>query len=81
VTSLPRWTGRRRWISPGGLLSALTTEVKIARQGDNRRALSEFLIKLGLVPLSLEEKVPSLEEAFVTITQENVAMLAHGGKG
>lgn len=53
-------------------------QVKITREGDNRRALSAHLIRLGLVPLSLEEKVPSLEEAFVTITQENVAMLARG---
>ena len=52
--------------------------VKITREGDQRRALSEHLIRLGLVPLSLEEKVPSLEEAFVTITQENVATLARG---
>jgi ABC-2 type transport system ATP-binding protein len=52
--------------------------VKITREGDHRRALSEHLIRLGLVALSLEEKVPSLEDAFVTITQENVAMLARG---
>ncbi len=55
-------------------------ELKIPREGDNRKALSEFLIGLGLVPLSLEEKVPSLEEAFVTITQDNVSMLAKGGR-
>ncbi|HTZ51937.1 MAG TPA: ABC transporter ATP-binding protein [Spirochaetia bacterium] len=56
-----------------------TLVVKMSRQGDHRRDLSQHLISLGLVPLSIEEKIPSLEEAFVTITQENVLALAQGG--
>jgi ABC-2 type transport system ATP-binding protein len=57
-----------------------TLVVKLSRQGDFRRALSEQLIGLGLVPLRIAEKVPSLEEAFVTITQENIDALARGGR-
>lgn len=57
-----------------------TLVVKLSRQGDFRRALSEQLIGLGLVPLRIAEKTPSLEEAFVTITQENIDALARGGR-
>jgi hypothetical protein len=35
---------------------------------------------MHLVPLSIEEKTPSLEEAFITITQENIDALARGGR-
>ena len=54
--------------------------VGVTREGDHRKELSQALIGLGLVPLSIEEKVPSLEEAFVTITQENVDALARGAR-
>ena len=60
--------------APGVLLVALS------RNGDFRKPLSEWLIGRGLVPLRLEEKVPSLEEAFMTITQENVVALAPGAR-
>jgi ABC-type multidrug transport system ATPase subunit len=56
-----------------------TLIVKLARQGDFRKALSERLIKMDLVPLRIAEKVPTLEEAFITITQENIDSLARGG--
>ena len=56
-----------------------TLVVKLAKEGDFRKALSERLIRLDLVPLRIVEKVPSLEEAFITITQENVDLLARGG--
>jgi hypothetical protein len=54
--------------------------VRLSKQGDFRRALSEQLIRMDLVPLRIQEKVPSLEEAFVTITQENIDALARGGR-
>jgi ABC-2 type transport system ATP-binding protein len=57
-----------------------TLVVKLAKQGDFRRALSEQLIRMDLVPLRIAEKVPSLEEAFITITQENIDALARGGR-
>lgn len=57
----------------GGLLV-----VKISKDGDFRRALSEYLIKQNLVPLRIQEKTLSLEEAFVTITRENIDRFASG---
>ena len=57
-----------------------TLVVKLSKEGDFRKALSESLIRQELVPLSITEKVPSLEEAFMTITQENVNLLARGGR-
>jgi ABC-2 type transport system ATP-binding protein len=53
-----------------------TLVVKVPKSGDYRRQLSAFLIARGLVPLAIAEKSLSLEEAFVTITQENVQMFA-----
>lgn len=62
-------------------VSGNTVAVKVPKEGDYRKALSQFLIKKGLVPLALKEKSISLEEAFVTITQDNVELLAGvGGK-
>ncbi len=63
-------------------VSALETTliVRLSKEGDFRKALSEQLIREGLVPLSIAEKTPSLEEAFITITQENIDLLARGGK-
>lgn len=53
-----------------------TLVVKVPKKGDYRRDLSAFLIGRGLVPLAIQEKSLSLEEAFVTITQENVRLFA-----
>jgi ABC-type multidrug transport system ATPase subunit len=58
----------------GGAGSTLV--VKVPKKGDYRKELSAFLIGRGLVPLAIQEKSLSLEEAFVTITQENVQLLA-----
>lgn len=46
--------------------------VKLPKEGDYRRVISEYLIKAGQVPLQIQERALSLEEAFVTITRENV---------
>lgn len=53
-----------------------TLVVKVARTGDHRRALSKYLIDQQLVPLGIREQSLSLEEAFVTITSDNVDRLA-----
>lgn len=50
--------------------------VNISKEGDFRKAISSFLIGKDLVPLSIQEKTMSLEEAFVTITEENVDLLS-----
>ena len=56
-----------------------TVMVKVPTEGDYRKPLSEFLIKKGLIPLRLAEQRLSLEEAFVTITNENVSQLTGVG--
>jgi len=53
-----------------------TLLVKVPKSGDYRKELSQFLINRGLVPLAIQEKFLSLEEAFVTITQENIGLFA-----
>jgi ABC-type multidrug transport system ATPase subunit len=57
-----------------------TLIVKLSREGDFRKALSKALIGLDLLPLRIAEKGPTLEEAFMTITQENIDQLARGGR-
>ncbi|RKX79029.1 MAG: hypothetical protein DRP87_04585 [Spirochaetes bacterium] len=57
-----------------------TLVITVPREGDYRKGLSEFLIKKNLIPLSIKEQMVSLEEAFVTITKENVEMLAAMGE-
>jgi len=56
-----------------------TLVITVPRQGDYRKPISEFLISRGLVPLRIQERMVSLEEAFVTITQENIGSLVNGG--
>jgi ABC-2 type transport system ATP-binding protein len=63
----------------GCSVSGTTLAVAVSREGDFRRALSEHLIRRGLVPLRIEEKAASLEEAFITITGENVDEFRRGG--
>jgi ABC-type multidrug transport system ATPase subunit len=50
--------------------------VKVPKSGDYRKELSKHLIDQNLVPLSIQEKSLSLEEAFVTITKENINLFA-----
>ena len=59
-----------------------TLVVTVPRQGDYRKSISELLIAQGLVPLRIEERAVSLEEAFVTITQDTVgSLMPSGGSG
>jgi ABC-2 type transport system ATP-binding protein len=53
-----------------------TLIVTVPKTGDYRKALSKHLIEQNLVPLSIQEKSLSLEEAFVTITKENINLFA-----
>ena len=68
LEALPFVRGVR--VMPGSLA------VGVPPEGDHRKAVSELLIRRGLVPLRIEVKSPSLEEAFITITQDTVAALA-----
>ena len=65
----------------GGEVEGTKVTVKVPKEGDYRKSLSEFLIRKKLIPLSLSLKSFSLEEAFVNITQENVTRLAAMGGG
>ena len=62
------------------VLSASAVEcslrVRVDRSGDHRRDLSELVIRRGLVPLRIDERETTLEEAFITITKDNVEQLA-----
>ncbi len=60
-------------------LTGKTLVVQVARDRDYRRDVSAFLIARNLVPLGLEEKAVSLEEAFVTITRENLSLFTDVG--
>ena len=50
--------------------------VRIPKEGDYRKPVSEYLFSRQLVPLGIQERALSLEEAFVAITQEDVGLLA-----
>jgi ABC-2 type transport system ATP-binding protein len=56
-----------------------TLVVKVPSDRDYRSEISRHLISAGAVPLGLAEKEMSLEEAFVTITQENLTLFTDGG--
>jgi ABC-2 type transport system ATP-binding protein len=60
-------------------VNANTLVVTVPRQGDFRKLISEFLIAQDHVPLRIQERMVSLEEAFVTITQENIGSLVSDG--
>ena len=56
-----------------------TLVIKVSKKGDFRKDISAYLIKKDLIPLRIEEKALSLEEAFVTITNENIDMFTEIG--
>ena len=56
-----------------------TLNITVPSDGDHRESIAEFLIRRNLVPLRIQEKLLSLEEAFITITGENVDMFASPG--
>ncbi len=58
-----------------------TLIVKVPKSGDFRKDISKYLIDKNYVPLSIQEKSLSLEEAFVTITKENINLFAGLGGG
>ena len=56
-----------------------TLAIKVSKERDFRKDISTYLINRGLVPLRIEEKSLSLEEAFVTITNENIDLFTDIG--
>lgn len=57
-------------------VTATTLVVRISKDGDYRKDVTRFLFARNLMPLAIQEKLPSLEDAFVTITQDNVDLFA-----
>ncbi|MEW5814412.1 MAG: ABC transporter ATP-binding protein, partial [Spirochaetota bacterium] len=58
-----------------------TLAVKVKKEGDFKKQLSEFVIKKNFIPLRINEKTASLEEAFVTLTKDNLELFTgRGGK-
>ena len=57
-----------------------TLTVKVSREKDYRKEISGYLIRRNLIPLRIEETALSLEEAFVTITNENIDLFTKNGR-
>jgi len=53
-------------------------KVKVKADRDYRQDVIQALITYGQVPVGIQVKSMSLEEAFITITQENISLLAKG---
>lgn len=60
-------------------LEDLTLSVEVPMDRDYRRDIALFVFNKGLIPLRIQQSEASLEEAFITITRENIAKLAHKG--
>jgi len=56
-----------------------TLAIKVSKERDFRKDISGYLINKGLIPLRIEETALSLEEAFVTITNENIDLFTEIG--
>ena len=54
-------------------------KIRVQKKGDFRKELSAFLFSRNCIPLNIHEKQISLEEAFITITRENIESLTHSG--
>jgi ABC-2 type transport system ATP-binding protein len=60
-------------------VSGLTLSVAVPMDRDYRRDIALFVFNKGLIPLRIQQKEASLEEAFITITRENIRQLADPG--
>jgi ABC-type multidrug transport system ATPase subunit len=59
-------------------VSGTTLVMKVPKEGDYRKAIAEFCLHEGLMTLRMQESKPSLEDAFITLTKENVGLIARG---
>ena len=55
--------------------------IKVPRDGDYRKMISQFLIDHSHVPLSIQEKSSSLEDIFITITKDKIKSIPRLGDG
>jgi len=56
-----------------------TLFITVEKNGDHLKVLSKFLIECDLIPLRIQEKEVTLEDAFISITRDNINMFT--GKG
>jgi ABC-2 type transport system ATP-binding protein len=56
-------------------------EVQLKTDRDYRKDLSEAIFNSGYIILAMQAKEMSLEEAFITITQQNISLLTNRGNG
>jgi len=56
------------------------TILEVKNDKDYRADISEAIARAGGVVLGMKVREMSLEEAFITITRENISLLARGGK-
>ncbi len=63
------------------VLEGNTLEVQLKTDQDYRKELSQAIFNAGYLILSMQTKEMSLEEAFITITQQNISLLASRGNG
>lgn len=61
-------------------VTGLTLSVEVPMDRDYRRDIALFIFNKGLIPLRIQQKEASLEEAFITITQENIEKLKKPGE-
>lgn len=54
--------------------------VHVAKLGDHRRELSSYLYAKRLIPLTIHEQSASLEEAFLTITNDTIGRISAAGE-
>lgn len=54
-------------------------KIRVKKNGDFRKELSSFFFSKNCIPLNIQEKQISLEEAFITITKENIESLTQTG--
>ena len=54
-------------------------KIRVQKKGDFRKELSTFLYSRNCIPLNIHEKQISLEEAFITITRDNIESLTQTG--
>jgi ABC-2 type transport system ATP-binding protein len=59
----------------------LTLSVEVPMDRDYRRDIALFIFNKGLIPLRIQQSEATLEEAFITITRENIEKLSRERRG
>jgi ABC-type multidrug transport system ATPase subunit len=54
----------------------LTLTIEVPKDRDYRKDIALFIFNRGLIPIRIQEKAATLEDAFITITKESIEKLA-----